>query len=82
MDLKDLKLSQIALLIHTNWPTVYFGAKPYLQAMFTLDSIDQNFYQDSGRSVVAYFLSNASQWRGEVARSVKKELNRRLKGAK
>ena len=36
-------------------------------------------YQDSGRSVVAYFLANAGTWRGEVARRVKKELNAMIK---
>jgi len=34
---------------------------------------------DSGDSIVRYFLSNASTWRGETARRVKKELNAMLK---
>jgi len=29
---------------------------------------------DSGKNVVAYFLSNTSSWRGEKAREIKKEL--------
>jgi hypothetical protein len=34
---------------------------------------------DSGRSIVAYFLSNASTWRGETAKRIKLELNKMLK---
>jgi hypothetical protein len=37
---------------------------------------------DSARSVVLYFLSNASSWRGDVAKRVKAELKAHLKGAK
>jgi len=29
---------------------------------------------DNGKSVVLYFLSNASQWRGDKAKEIKKEL--------
>jgi len=34
---------------------------------------------DSGKSIVSYFLANAGQWRGEVAKEVKAELKRRVK---
>jgi hypothetical protein len=72
-------LSEIASEIRSNWSNVYFGAVPYLDAMSTLDSIEDDYILDSGRSIVAYFLSNATTWRGEVARNVKKELNKMLK---
>ena len=72
-------LSEIAREIRSNWTNVYFGAVPYLEAMGTLTSINDDYYQDSGRSVVAYFLANAGTWRGEVDRNVKKELNIMLK---
>ncbi len=72
-------LSEIAREIRSNWTNVYFGAVPYLDAMGTLSSINDNYYMDSGRSIVAYFLANAGTWRGEVARKVKKELNKMLK---
>ena len=58
---------------------VYFGAVPYLEAMLTLNSIIDPYYNDSGTSIVAYFLSNATTWKGQVAREVKVELNKRLK---
>ena len=72
-------LNVIAQEINANWDNVYFGAVPYLEAMSTLNSIDDDYFMDSGRSIVAYFLGNAGTWRGEVARRVKKELNKMLK---
>ena len=74
-------LSQIAREIATDWKKVNFAAKPYLDAMFSLDSISDNYGQDSGSSIVAYFLSNASSWRGPKAKEIKKELNKMLKGS-
>lgn len=68
----------IARETSTDWRRVNYAAKPYLDAMHTLNSIDDDYGWDSGRSIVAYFLSNASSWRGEVARRVKKELNTML----
>lgn len=58
---------------------VPFGAKPYLDAMYSLDKITDQYHADSGESVVAYFLANAAQWRGPVAKAIKAELNKRLK---
>lgn len=79
-DLKSKSLSELAGMIRKDWAgKVYFGAKPYLSAMSTLNSIDDEYGMDSGKSIVAYFLANATTWRGQVARDVKKELNRRLK---
>lgn len=79
VDLRDLSLSEIAALVRADWqPRVNYAAVPYLEAMELLESIDDAYFQDSGRSVVAYFLNNASTWRGETARSVKAELRRRL----
>lgn len=67
-------LYEIAREVRANWANVNFGAKPYLDAMASLNSINDNYYLDSAESVVRYFLSNASSWRGEVARRVKAEL--------
>ena len=65
---------EIASEIRKDWKKVYFGAVPYLDAMFSLDSIEDNYICDSGKSVVLYFLSNASTWRGETAKRIKAEL--------
>jgi len=68
-------LSTIANEIRSDWGAkVYFGAKPYLDAMRTLDSISDNYFQDSAKTIVIYFLANAGSWRGDVARRVKLEL--------
>ena len=77
-DLTTLPLSQLARMIHEDWANVNFGAEPYLEALFALDSIDDLYGCESGRMIVAYFLSNASGWRGHVAKAVKAELNRRI----
>jgi hypothetical protein len=80
-DLKKMNLSEIADVIARDWKgRVNYAAKPYLQAMFELDSVQSNYGADSGAYVVRYFLGNATTWRGPVAREVKAELNRRVKG--
>lgn len=68
-------LHVIAQDIRNDWKKVNYGAVPYLDAMATLNSINDAYFQDSARSVVMHFLSNATTWRGEVARAIKKELN-------
>ena len=69
----------IAREIEADWSTKGKGvspyARPYLDAMRSLDSIEDNYYYDTGDSVVRYFLANANGWRGETARAIKKELN-------
>jgi hypothetical protein len=74
-------ISTIAREIRADWTNPYFGAVPYLAAMQSLDSIDDNYYEDSGKSVVLYFLANANTWRGEKARAIKAEL-KKLAGIK
>ena len=78
--LSEASLSTIARVIRSDWQKVNYAAIPYLEAMETLTTIKDKYYCDSGESVVAYFLSNATSWRGEVAKAVKLELNKRLKG--
>jgi hypothetical protein len=67
-------LSNIAHDIKRDWKNVNYAAKPYLAAMLDMDSIDDNYYYDTGKSVVRYFLANAGQWRGAVAQTIKAEL--------
>lgn len=67
-------LYEIATEIRKDWKKVYFGAVPYLNAMSSLNSIDDDYGLDSAQSIVLYFLANAGTWRGEVARRVKAEL--------
>lgn len=67
-------LYKIAQDISANWENVNYAALPYLQAMHTLDSINDKYGYDSGKSIVLYFLSNAKAWRGEKAKAIKIEL--------
>lgn len=72
-------IHQIADEINGDWNNVYFGAKPYLQAMYSLNTVNDSYYSDSARSIINYFLANASTWRGETAKRIKKELKELIK---
>jgi hypothetical protein len=72
--IQNRPLHEVARDIRNDWKNPYFGAKPYLDAMATLDSINDNYGWDSADSIVRYFLGNASTWRGETAKAIKKEL--------
>lgn len=71
-------LGVIAGEIRRDWKPMNAAARPYVDAMVNLRSVDEMYYQDSGRSIVRYFLANAETWRGEVARRIKAELHRLL----
>ena len=64
-------LSEIAKEISRDWLNVYFGAVPYLNAMYRLNSINDKCGVDSGKSIVLYFLCNARSWKGDKAREIK-----------
>lgn len=72
-------ISSIARDIKKAWVNPYFGAKPYLDAMMSLNTIDDKYIFDDGRTVVMYFLANASTFRGNDARVLKAELKAMLK---
>lgn len=72
-------LHEIALYIVTDWKVPSPYASPYLAAMLHLEDIKSVYGAEDGRGIVTYFLANAKAWRGEVARMIKKELNRRIK---
>jgi len=75
-------LSAIANDIANDWKSVYFGARPYLTAMFSLQNMGDMYGAESAKSIVLYFLSNATGWRGPQARAIKIELNKMLKNAR
>ena len=62
-------LYEIAREIRKTWTKVSPYAEPYLEAMQSLNTINDNYY----------FLSNANSWRGEDARRIKAELKEMLK---
>jgi hypothetical protein len=67
-------LHVIARDIYQAWPKVNYAAKPYLEAMRDLSSINDRYGYDDARSIVLYFLSNASSFRGDTAKILKLEL--------
>lgn len=77
MENTNRPLYQIAAEIRKDWGTkVNYAAKPYLEAMECLKNVTDNYGQDSAKSIVCYFLSNAGTWKGEVAKRVKTELKK------
>ena len=72
-------ISEIAKEIRAYWKPVSPYAKPYLDAMYSLNDISDDYFADSGKSVVLYFLSNAGAWRGETAKRIKAELEQLIK---
>ena len=73
--MNERSLSVIVGEVYDNWPKVNYAAKPYLEAMASLDKITDTYICDSAVSVVLYFLANATTWRGDAARRIKAELN-------
>lgn len=67
-------IAEIARDINREWKKPYFGAVPYLEAMHQIDGINEMYGRDSAVSVVKYFLSNASSFRGPKAKILKQEL--------
>ena len=68
-------LYEIAGEIRKDWGSkVNYAAKPYLEAMECLHSTSDKYGMDSAKSIVLYFLSNASTWRGDTAKRIKAEL--------
>jgi hypothetical protein len=46
--------------------------------MATLDKASDSYGYDSGKSIIRYFIANASTYRGPMAKAIKTELKRRL----
>lgn len=72
-------IHQIASEIYKDWRNVNYAARPYLDAMMSLDTMKDNYGMDSAPMIVSYFLSNASTWKGETAKRIKNELKAMLK---
>jgi hypothetical protein len=67
-------ISTIARDISREWKNVNYAAMPYLEAMRSLDSVNDHYGFDSARSVVSYFLCNAAGYRGDAAKAHKAAL--------
>jgi hypothetical protein len=77
MNIPD-NLSAIVRLIKIDWQNMYFGARPYVEAMGRLNTLEDIYGCDSAQSIVRYFLGNAKTWRGDTARAVKQKLHELL----
>lgn len=84
--LSDMKINEIAAIISKDWKKVtkddmvHPYAKPYLAAMMCCENLNDSYIAEDCRTQVIYFLSNASYWKGTVAKEVKLYLNAILKG--
>jgi hypothetical protein len=72
-------INEIAREIHQEWKKIHYGAVPYLRAMFQLETLNDNYHYDSAKSIITYFLANASTWRGTKAKEIKQELKEIIK---
>ncbi len=81
--LKDMMLgdmpAEIRRMYRNSGKKMPESARPYVEAMGALTNINDRYYQDSGRSVVAYAMSNLKFY-GTQGKAIKAELNARLKG--
>ena len=70
---------EIAEEIASCWRNPAVPALPYLEAMLELSSVKDMYGADDAESVILYFLSNATGWRGPDAQRLKAELKAALK---
>lgn len=61
---------------------VPYNLVPYLDALRQMDSADDVYGVESGKSIIAYALSNMASYKGATARAVKAELKSRMKASK
>jgi hypothetical protein len=80
--MQNRSIREIAMEIKRSWSRPYFSAVPYLQAMLCLGSASDSYGHDDARSIINYFLCNASTFRGPEAKVLKAELKAHLKGSK
>jgi len=70
----ERKIYEIAEEISATWANVNFAAVPYLDALRYIATKEDYYGADPATSVAAYFLANASGFRGADARRLKAEL--------
>lgn len=75
--LDTLKLYELAAVISRDWAKPNYAAVPYLDAMHSVEDLNSPYGADDGKTIVLYFLSNATSWRGVTAKAVKAELRKR-----
>lgn len=76
--LSNMSIKEIAEFIIDDWSKSGKVPKAYLEPMLTIKTLEEMYYADKASSVVAYFISNASGWKGFNARVTKKYLKKML----
>ena len=72
---QNRSIASIARDIRADWGSkVNYAAKPYLQAMLSINYNGDTYGYDTAENIVRYFLCNASSYRGEKAKALKSEL--------
>lgn len=79
--MKKRTFAEIAQEIKHSWKNIYFGAKPYVEALLEIDSTDPKapYWCEDAQSMVCGFFGNCSSWRGEDAKRIKAELKSMIK---
>lgn len=68
------KLKDIARDIEKSWGRVDPRAKPFLEVLKTLDSVEDNYEADRGVDIVRHFLHHSQRWSGPDADRLRDEL--------
>lgn len=77
--LSIMSIREIAQFIIEDWSKQGPVPKTYLEPMLEIETLDEMYGADTATSVVSYFLSSASRWKGDIARVTKKHLENLLK---
>ena len=67
-------IKEIAQEISKEWKNINPHASAYLLPMGRLNEISDKYGDDDGKTIVLYFLANATYWRGPTAKRIKAEL--------
>jgi hypothetical protein len=76
--LSKMSIKEIAKFIIDDWGKTSKVPRHYLEPMLEIETLDEMYYADTAYSVVAYFVSSASGWKGFNARVTKKYLKELL----
>tara|TARA_R110000796_G_scaffold214892_1_gene330889 strand:+ start:486 stop:734 length:249 start_codon:yes stop_codon:yes gene_type:complete len=71
---QNRSLNTVAEDIRQSWKNISFNAAPYVDALESMNRIEDIYLVGNGVSVVEGFLANASSFRGADAKRIKAEL--------
>jgi len=77
-DMNRFTLNELTKIIRKDWVDINKQAELYLQAMEQMEDAGSLYENCEGKKIISYFLVSAVGWKGDLARCIKKELNRRV----